>query len=157
MDVLLIVFAFLMLLTGLVGCILPVLPGTPLSFVGLLLLHFTERIDFSTMQLFVWGLIVVVLQVLDYLTPIIGSKYSGGTAYGNRGCIAGTLLGLFFMPWGIIIGPFLGAVGGELLGGRDMQNAIRSGFGALVGFVLGTFLKIVVCLYFIYKCIVVLV
>ena len=151
MEILLVVFAFLMLLIGLAGCVLPVLPGAPLSYLGLLLLHFTERVDFSDTQLLGWGLIVVVLQVLDYVTPMIGSKCSGGTIYGNRGCVAGTILGLFFMPWGIIVGPFLGAVGGELLGGRDLQHAVYSGIGALVGFMLGTLLKVVVCLYFLSK------
>lgn len=148
MDILLIVIAILLLIAGIAGCILPILPGPPLSYAGLLLLHFTDRTDFSTVHLIGWLITVIVLQVLDYITPIIGSKYGGGSEFGNRGCIAGTLIGLFFMPWGIVMGPFLGAVAGELLGGSDLPHAIRAGIGSLVGFLLGTLLKVIVCFYF---------
>lgn len=148
MDILLIILSFLLLLAGIAGCVLPVLPGAPLSYGGLLLLHCTGRVEFTAGQLLVWLVIVIVLQVLDFVTPLIGSKYGGGSEFGNRGCMAGTIIGLFFMPWGIILGPFLGAVAGELLGGRDLPNAIRAGVGSLVGFLLGTLLKVIVCFYF---------
>lgn len=147
-DVLIFSLAFLLLIGGITGCILPILPGAPLSYGGLLLLQFTGKADFSTAQLVSWLVIVIVLQVIDYITPLMGSKYSGGTDFGNRGCIAGTLLGLFFMPWGIIFGPFIGAVAGELLGGRYLSHAIKSGIGSLIGFLLGTLLKVIVCFYF---------
>ena len=148
MDILLIVLAILLLIGGIAGCILPILPGSPLAYAGLLLLHLTDRIQFSTTQLVVWLIVVIVLQVVDYITPLLGSKYSGGTAFGSRGCVAGTLLGLFFMPWGIIIGPFIGAVAGEMLGGSDLPHAIRAGIGTLFGFLVGTLLKVIVCFYF---------
>lgn len=147
-DILIYILSFLLLIGGIVGCLLPMLPGVPLSYGGLLLLHFTGRTDFSSAQLMGWLIIVIVLQVIDYITPLLGSKYSGGTDFGNRGCIAGTILGIFFMPWGIILGPFLGAVAGEILGGRDLPHAIRAGIGSLLGFLLGTLLKVVVCFYF---------
>jgi len=156
-DVLIFLLAFLLLIGGVVGCVLPILPGAPLSYGGLLLLHLTGRADFSTAQLVSWLIIVIVLQVADYVTPILGSKYSGGTDFGNRGCMAGTILGLFFMPWGIILGPFLGAVAGEMLGGRDLPHAIKAGIGSLVGFLLGTLMKVVVCFYFLVQGITVLV
>ena len=142
--------------SAIVGCILPVLPGPPLAYVGLLLVHVTDKVDFSPAQLVCWLLLVVVLQVLDYLTPMLGSKYTGGTEYGNRGSIAGTVLGLFFMPWGIIVGPFIGAVLGELLGGRDLPKAMKAGLGTFFGVVFGVLLKMALCLYFLYKLIVVL-
>lgn len=148
MDILLIVFAFLLLVAGIAGSILPVLPGPPMSYAGMLLLHLTDKIHFTTYQLVVWLIIVVVLQVVDYITPLLGSKYSGGTSLGNRGCIAGTLLGLFFMPWGVIVGPFIGAVVGEMMGGQDLSHAIRAGIGTLLGFLFGTLLKVIVCFYF---------
>ena len=157
MDVLIYVFSFLLLVGGIAGCVLPVLPGLPLSYAGLLLLYFTDRAVFSTTQLVSWLIIVIVLQVVDYVTPLLGSKYSGGTDFGNRGCMAGTILGLFFMPWGIILGPFLGAVAGEMLGGRDLPHAIKAGIGSLVGFLLGTLLKVVVCFYFLVQGIAVIV
>lgn len=157
MEILLTIVAVLLLLCGVAGCILPVLPGSPLAYGGLLLLQLIGKAEFTTTQLIVWLLIVVVLQIADYFTPILGSKYSGGSEYGNRGCLAGTLLGLLFMPWGIVFGPFVGAVVGELLGGRDLNMAIRSGIGSLVGFLLGTILKIIVCLYFLIQGIVAIV
>lgn len=147
-DVLIYVLSFLLLVGGIVGCALPILPGPPLGYAGLLLLHFTGRADFSTAQLVSWLIVIVVLQVVDYITPLLGSKYSGGTDFGNRGCMAGTILGLFFMPWGIILGPFIGAIAGEMLGGSDLPHAIRAGIGSLIGFLLGTLLKVVVCFYF---------
>ena len=151
MDTVLIILAFILLLGSIVGCILPILPSVPLAYGGLILLHLTDKIEFSTSELLIGALLVVSLQILDYLTPLLGSKYSGGTGYGNRGCMAGTLLGLFFMPWGIILGPFIGAVIGELLGGQDMKHAIRSGIGSLLGFLLGTLLKLVLCFYWLCK------
>lgn len=153
MEIFVIILSFLMLLGGLAGCVLPVLPGVTLSFAGLLLLHLLGPVSFSYYQLGGWLLLVVLLQVLDYVTPMLGSKYGGGTAYGNRGCLAGTILGLFFMPWGIIAGPFIGAVVGELLGGSEFHRALRAGIGALLGFVLGTLLKVLVCIYFMVECI----
>lgn len=153
MEIFVIILSFLMLLGGLAGCVLPVLPGVTLSFAGLLLLHLLGPVSFSYYQLGGWLLLVVLLQVLDYVTPMLGSKYGGGTAYGNRGCLAGTIVGLFFMPWGIIAGSFIGAVVGELLGGSEFHRALRAGIGSLLGFVLGTLLKVLVCIYFMVECI----
>ncbi len=110
LDILLMVISALCLLVGLVGCIVPMLPGPPVAYIGLLILHFTDKVEYTVSQLTVWLLLVVVLQVLDYFTPMLGSKYSGGSKWGNRGCIVGTLAGLLFLPWGILVGPFLGAL-----------------------------------------------
>ena len=140
-----------LLLTGLAGCVLPVLPGVPLAYGGMLLLHITDRVQFTTTQLLVWLGIVVIIQVLDYFIPLLGTKYTGGTKWGTRGCLVGTIIGLFFMPWGIILGPFIGAVVGELLGGRETAQALKSGLGSVLGFLLGTVLKCVVCGYFIWQ------
>ena len=154
LDIILIILGVLCLITGLMGCILPFLPGPPVAYLGLVLLHFTDKVQYTTTQLIVWLLIVLVVQVLDYFTPMLGSKYSGGSRWGNWGCIIGTLIGLLFLPWGVIFGPFLGAVIGELLGNKEFSQALRSGVGSLIGFLLGTFLKFVVCGYFCYQFIV---
>ncbi len=151
MDVLFIIVGVLCLITGLLGCVLPILPGPPLTYGGLLLLHFTDKVQFSITQLLVWLGVVVVIQVLDYLVPLLGTKYSGGSKWGTRGCLIGTVVGLFFMPWGIIAGPFMGAFIGELMGGRETAAALKSGFGSLLGFLLGTVLKCAVCGYFIWQ------
>lgn len=151
MDILLIILGAICMIIGLAGCILPMIPGPPVAYAGLLLLHFTERAQFTTAQLLTWLFIIILLQVLDYFIPMLGSKYSGGSRWGTRGCLIGTVAGLFFMPWGIILGPFLGAFLGELLGGRKTGQALKSGLGSLFGFLFGTVLKCIVCGYFIWQ------
>lgn len=150
-DIILIILGSLCLIIGLLGCILPVIPGPPISYTGLLLLHITDKVQFSSSQLFLWLLLVAVVQALDYFTPIFGSKYSGGTKWGSWGCLIGSIIGVvFFSPWGIIIGPFGGAFIGELLGDRKTKDALKSGIGALLGFLVGTVFKVVLCGYFIW-------
>ncbi len=148
MDILLIILGVLCLVLGLAGCILPMLPGVPLAYAALVLLHFTSGVDFTSAQLFIWLVVVCIIQLLDYFVPMWGSKYTGGSKWGTRGCLVGTIVGLFFMPWGIILGPFLGAFFGELMGGQDSTQALKSGFGSLLGFLFGTILKCIVCGYF---------
>ena len=147
-DILLIILGILCLIVGLAGCILPMIPGPPVAYAGLLLLHFTDKAQFSTTQLLLWLAAVVLVQILDYFVPMLGSKYSGGSRWGTRGCLIGTIVGLFFMPWGIILGPFLGAFAGELMGGSKTDQALKSGLGSLLGFLLGTVVKCVMCAYF---------
>lgn len=151
LDIILIIISALCMIAGLAGCILPFLPGPPIAYLGLLILHFTDKVQYTTTQLVVWLVIVIVLHLLDYFTPMLGSKYSGGSKWGNWGTVIGTLAGLLFLPWGIIIGPFLGAVIGELLGNKELPQALKSGVGSLIGFMLGTFLKLLVCGYFCYE------
>jgi uncharacterized protein YqgC (DUF456 family) len=149
MDILLIILGILCLIIGLAGCILPMLPGPPVAYVGLILLHLTDGVSLSTTELLVGLLIVVVVQVLDYIIPMLGTKYSGGGGkWANRGTLIGTLLGMFFLPWGIIIGPFVGAFMGATKDGMDNTQALKAGFGSLLGFLFGTVLKFVVCGYF---------
>ena len=151
LDIILIILGVLCLITGLMGCVLPFLPGPPVAYLGLVLLHFTDKAQYSTTQLIVWLLIVIVIQILDYFTPMLGSKYSGGSKWGNWGCIIGTLVGLLFLPWGVIFGPFLGAVIGELIGNKEFSQALKSGLGSLVGLMSVTLLKFVLCGYFCYQ------
>lgn len=151
MDVILIILGIVCLIVGLLGCIIPMIPGPPISYAGILLLHLTDKVQFTTSQLLLWLLIVGIVQTVDYFTPIVGSKYSGGSRSGSWGCLIGTIIGVvFFSPWGIIVGPFVGAVLGELMGNRGMNDALKSGFGALIGFLLGTVLKVVVSGYFVW-------
>ena len=137
MDIFLIILGVLCLLAGLAGCFLPVLPGPPVSYVGLLLLHFTDKIHFSTTHLILWAFLVIIVQVMDYVTPMLGTKYSGGGKWGN--------------PWGVLIGPFAGAVIGELFGGKKSAEAFKAGLGAFVGFLFSVVVKVSVCGYFIYS------
>ncbi|TDN99907.1 DUF456 domain-containing protein [Sunxiuqinia elliptica] len=144
MDYILIAFGILFIISGILGGVLPVLPGPPLSYVGLILLHLTERYQFSTKFLVIWGIITVVVYLLDYFIPVWGTKKFGGSKRGVWGSIIGLLVGMFlFPPFGIIVGPFAGAVLGELSGGKQSKEALRSGFGSFVGFLVGTLLKLI--------------
>ncbi|AHW61018.1 hypothetical protein SAMN05444285_11659 [Draconibacterium orientale] len=144
MDILLIVLGALFIISGVLGCVLPIIPGPPLSYIGLLLLHFTERYQFSSKFLIIWAVITVVVYALDYLIPAWGTKKFGGSKRGVWGSIIGLVIGMFFFPpFGIIIGPFVGAVVGELTVGKDSGAALKSGFGSFMGFLAGTLLKLI--------------
>ena len=151
MELILLLLASACMLVGLLGCVVPVLPGPPLAYVALLLLQLSGMAEFTTTELLVWLCVVVVVQVLDYVVPMLGSKLTGGSRWGSWGCFLGTLVGLFFMPWGLLVGPFVGAFVGELIGGRMPGRALLSGFGSLVGFLMGTVLKCIVCGYFLFQ------
>ncbi len=150
MDIFLIILAGLCLLLGLVGNIVPALPGTPLGYVGLLLLHMTDKAQFSTTFLVVWAAIVVVIQVLDYVIPAWGTKQFGGTKGGVWGSTIGLIVGIFFGPAGIILGPFLGAFAGEMVQGQETKKALRASIGSFIGFLAGTVIKLVCSGFMIY-------
>ena len=130
------------MLLGIIGCLVPVLPGPPLSYLGLILLHFTRFADISSTILIVLAIVAVVATILDYIVPVWGTKKFGGTKYGTRGATVGLIIGLFLGPPGIILGPFIGAVVGELIFKDDMKYAIKAGFGSLLGFLTGIGLKL---------------
>lgn len=157
MDIFLLILAALLLLVAFLGCVLPVLPGLPLAYVALLLLHFTDYVDYSVSFLVIWGIVVLVIQVLDAIVPAWGTKRVGGSKWGMWGSAIGIVVGLFLGPWGIIVGPFLGAVLGELLHGKEAVVAFKAGFGSFLGFLVGTIAKLIVVGFFIYYYIVALV
>lgn len=141
-DYLLLTLAIVFMIIGIIGCLVPVLPGPPLSFIGILILHFTKFAEFRINLLIILGLIAIIVAIFDYVVPIWGTKKFGGTKYGIRGATVGLLVGLFLGPAGIIIGPFIGAVIGELIYKDDFRYAMRAGFGSLIGFMAGIGLKL---------------
>ncbi len=144
MDCILIVLGAIMMLIGIAGAVLPVLPGPPLSFLGILLLHFTARYQFSTKFLIIWGIAAALLFVLDNLIPVWGTKKFGGTKLGVWGSIIGLFAGMILLgPLGIIVGTFFGAFVGELAAGKRTQQALQAGIGSLIGFLAGTILKLI--------------
>ena len=147
MDIVFIVFGSLFIIMGLAGCILPIIPGPPLAYVGLLFLHFTDGVQFSSDQLILWALVAVAITLVDNVLPIWTTKKFGGSKAGVWGSTIGLILGIFFAPVGLIIGPFLGAVLGEMLNHND-ENALKAGFGAFMGFILGVGLKLSITGYF---------
>jgi len=134
------------MLVGIAGCVLPILPGPPISFFGILLLHWTTRVSFTEDLLWTLALVTVAVTALDYVVPIYGTKKFGGTKKGIWGSTIGLLLGMFFFPpFGIIIGPLVGAFLGELSAGQDTNKAMRSAMGSFLGFLTGTLLKFIAC------------
>jgi len=144
MDIFLIILAVILFILGIIGCIVPALPGPPLSFVGLLLFHFTRWGGLS-INLLIWlGIATVIVTVLDYFFPIWTTKKFGGTKRGVWGATIGLLLGLFWAPIGIIMGTFLGAFIGEMTGNNNSDKALRSAIGAFLGIIFGTVAKLAV-------------
>lgn len=146
MDIALVIIGFLLCLVGIIGSFLPVLPGPFTSWIGLLILHFTDAVPQNWMFLGTTLGIALVVWVLDYIVPALGTKRFGGTKYGMVGSSIGLILGIIFMgPLGIIIGPFAGAFLGELIrDSSESSKALKAAFGSFIGFLAGTFLKFIV-------------
>jgi uncharacterized protein YqgC (DUF456 family) len=141
-DYLLLISGIIFMILGIIGCLVPVLPGPPLSFVGLILLHLSRFGQFDSATLITLGAIAVVVTIMDYIVPVWGTKRFGGSKYGTRGATVGLVIGLFLGPMGIILGPFIGAFVGEMIFKDDIRYAARAGFGSLLGFLTGIGLKL---------------
>lgn len=144
METIWIIIGTALILTGFVGSILPVLPGPPISYVGLLVLQLTPEPPFTLNFLIIWAVITGIVMILDNLIPAYGTRKFGGSAYGVWGSIAGLLVGVFFSPIGLIAGPLVGAFIGELIAGKKSDQAFRSALGSFFGFLAGTLLKIII-------------
>ncbi|MCQ2059087.1 MAG: DUF456 domain-containing protein [Bacteroidaceae bacterium] len=150
MEIFLLIISVVLVLIGLVGSIVPGLPGPPLSFAGLLCAAFSERIDFSTTTLIIMGVLMVLITVLDYVVPAAGAKMMGGTKQGvrgsNIGLVVGLILSFVFPPIGLpllLIGPFIGAYIGEKSNGSEPAKALKAAFGTFLGFLAGTAVKVI--------------
>lgn len=144
MDELFLFLGFLLMLAGILGSLLPVLPGPPLSWLGLLLLYLAPSVPMEAWFLGITGIIALGVLVLDYLVPAMGTKRFGGSRAGMIGATVGLLVAIVFPVlglFGIVIWPFLGAVAGELANRSDHRSALKAAFGSFVGFLTGTFLK----------------
>jgi uncharacterized protein YqgC (DUF456 family) len=141
-DYILVIIGVIFMILGIIGCLVPVLPGPPLNFIGLLLLHFTRFGHFTTLTLVIFASMAVVVTILDYLVPMWGTRKFGGSKYGTRGAAIGLIIGFFLGPLGIILGPLLGAFTGEMIFKDDFKYAMKAGFGSLVGFLTGVGLKL---------------
>lgn len=145
MDVFWLVLGIVLMLAGLAGCLLPLVPGPPLSYIALLVVQLREEPPFSLNFLLLWAGFVAFVTVLDYVIPVYGTKKFGGTKAGVWGCTLGLLAGFWLGPFGIIIGPFAGAFVGEWFADRNSEKALRAAIGSFIGFLAGTVLKLVVC------------
>ncbi len=151
MDIILIIIGIVFIIAGIIGCVIPGIPGPPLAYISLLLLQFTNNSPYSIAYMLSLAIIVIGVTILDYFVPVWGTKKFGGTKYGMWGSIIGLIIGIFTGPIGIIIGPFLGAYLGELVGGMGNNEALKAGLGSFLGFVAGTIMKLGVSFYITYS------
>ena len=143
MEYILLILGICLLIGGIIGSILPALPGLPVSWLGLLCLFLVQGIETNYWLLGITLAITIVLSILDYLIPAKGTKMFGGTSYGIWGTNIGLVVGLFFPPLGFLICPFLGAFIGELMyNSQDKKRAFNAAFGSFIGFLAGTFMKV---------------
>ncbi|MGC9332185.1 MAG: DUF456 domain-containing protein [Bacteroidales bacterium] len=159
LEIFLITLASILMIVGLLGCILPVIPGPPISWIGILLLHFTDRVQFTLEFLIIWLIIALAITIIDNIIPIYGTKKAGGSKWGVWGAVIGLIIGLFFGTPGIIFGPFLGALAGELLyfntqehkyndipktSTEKTKRALISALGSFLGLMVGIVFKLIV-------------
>lgn len=150
MDIFLLITGFILTLLGIIGSFLPVLPGPIMGWFGLLLLYLTKAVPMSYTFLGITLSIAILIWILDYIIPAMGTKKYGGTKYGAIGTTIGLIIGLISpIPLGFIIGAFLGALIGELIHDvGDFNKAIKGAIGSFLGFLASTGLKFMVAFIF---------
>lgn len=149
MDLFLVILAAFFMILGIIGSFLPVLPGPLTSWVGLLIFHFADVVPMNWTFLIVTFIFALGIWILDYIIPAMGTKRFGGTKAGMIGTSVGLLVGLFSpIPGGIIIGPFFGALIGELINKSAFNKALKAAFGSFLGFIASTFIKFIVAMVF---------
>lgn len=138
----------LLAIAGVLGTVLPLLPGTPLIVVGAFIYGYsTDFTVFSVLDLVILGLLSLFAEGVDYLFSLIGAKKFGASKLGLVGGMVGLLFGIFtFGPLGIIVGPIAGAILAELLIGRPIDQAVRVGIGSLIGVLGGMVMTLLVSL-----------
>ena len=158
MDTIISILAIVAGVIGVAGSILPGLPGTPVSWIGLLVLYIwgsgtNAAGDEMTMKtLIVWGVVVAIVSVIDYVVPMWFTKVTGGTKYAERGAMVGLIVGIFLTPVGMILGSFLGAFLFELYYTRQgATQALKAAIGSFLGFITGTGLKTIVAVLILWK------
>ena len=144
MDLLLIIISAVLIISGIIGSFMPILPGPLTSWFGLFILNLISSVEIDSALLIITFIIAATIFILDSLIPIYGSKYFGATKYGIIGASIGLVIGIITpIPFGILIGPILGALIGELLFNNDLKKSIKSSIGVLIGFVASSFIKFV--------------
>jgi uncharacterized protein YqgC (DUF456 family) len=144
LETIAIVIGSILVLLGIAGCVLPILPGPLLSFLGLLLLallnHFSTPLTPALM--IVMALLTLAVTACDYVIPLWGAKRYGATKWGIWGSVAGMAIGIFFSPFGMLLGAFIGAVAMEWLVQKETAKALKAGWGVFIGSLAGTALKL---------------
>ena len=142
METLIVILAVLAGVIVIAGSILPALPGTSFSWIGLFLLYMWGPEAVPVKVLIIWGIVVIAVSVVDYVVPMFFTKATGGSKYAERGAMIGLVAGIVLTPVGMILGSFLGAFFAELYwGGKDRRAALKAALGSFAGFIAGTGIK----------------
>ena len=144
MSIAYLTLSVLLIVAGIIGCFIPIIPGPIVAFCGLLCMIPTSHSP-SLIALVILGVITLVVTALDYVVPALGAKRFNCSKFGTWGCAIGTLLGVFFFPVGLLLGPFCGAFVGELIARKPVRAAAFGGLGAFLGFISGVCIKVVAC------------
>ena len=151
LSILLAIVAGLLLLIGLIGTFVPVLPGAPLAWAGLLAAYFSEYCEISLPVLIIAGVLAVLVSILDNILPVMMTKKFGGSKMATTGATIGLIIGFFIGPLGMILGPFLGALAGEWINKSGNSDGVfKAAFGAFMGFLTGIGIKMICVLCFIW-------
>ena len=147
MDLFLIIISSLLIILGMAGSFMPILPGPLTSWFGLFIFNLIPTAEIESTILVITFIIAIIIFILDNLIPIYGSKYFGATKYGIIGASTGLVIGILSpIPFGILIGPILGALIGELIFNNDLKKSIKSSIGVLIGFLASSLIKFVTCI-----------
>ena len=150
-SIILCIVAGVLLLVGFIGTFVPVLPGAPLAWAGLLAAYFSQYNEISLLCLIITAVIAVIVSIADNFLPVTMTKKFGGSKYATTGATIGLIIGFFTGPWGIILGPFFGALVGEFINKKGSnEGVLKAALGAFMGFLLGTGLKMITVLGFIW-------
>ena len=147
MSIFLISLGILLTLAGIIGCMVPIIPGPPLSFCALLLLSIAYRWEvFSPQFLIATGTVTAVVTAFDYILPLIAARKFGASKLGILGSILGMIIGIiFFPPFGLLIGALLGAIFGEYIYNLNARESLRAGLGVFLGTIISIFIKLGTC------------
>ncbi|MDX1719376.1 MAG: DUF456 domain-containing protein [Salegentibacter mishustinae] len=149
MDLILFGVGAVLMILGILGSFLPVLPGVPLSWVGLLLLYLAPSVPINYWVLGIAFILAAIIYALQLVIPAMGTKKYGGSKAGMWGATIGLLIGIFVpIPLGIIIGAFAGAFIGEIINKSDSKSALRAAYGSFIGLLASTFMEMVVAVGF---------
>ena len=140
------ILAAVMIIAGFAGAILPALPGVPLVFGGMLLAAWADHFQHvGVVTLIVLGVLSAIALLIDFVAGMLGAKRVGASPRALWGATLGTLVGLFFGIPGLLLGPFIGALAGELTAGSKVDHATRVGIGTWLGLLFGTLAKVALC------------
>ena len=148
MDIFLFILSITFMIVGIIGSIVPVLPGPLSSWLGLFIFSNIDGVEVNNSIIVLTLIIAITIFILDYLIPLYTSKKFGASKFGIIGASIGIIIGLFLPPLGIIFGAIIGAISGELFLNKDFERSIKAAAGVVIGLAISGFTKAVISVVF---------